>query len=124
MRIAYKTIRHGYDKELKDYFETIYHVIEVNDKAVEFIIETNTVRFKLSEPGDDAVFVYEYIVNDLQNSFNQMLKEGYIDLTDCDLNRLRQHVKSTRTFYLVEDKKHVKNSFKYDDDPFEFFDEE
>ena len=71
MRIAYRNI-------VAD--EIIYDLIEI-DKNISFNFTKNSVKFWTKYNDNYGTICQEYIVKDIEKLYNQMLKDGYIDLT-------------------------------------------
>lgn len=104
MRIAYKTI-------VSD--EIIYDLIEI-DKNISFNFTKNSIKFWTNYNDSSGTICREYIVEDLEKLYTQMLKDGYIDLTMYEPFNKFQQVSSRMTYNLIKKGKVAKKALDWE----------
>lgn len=104
MRIAYKTI-------VSD--EIIYDLIEI-DKNISFNFTKNSIKFWTNYNDLSGTICREYIVEDLEKLYTQMLKDGYIDLTMYEPFNKFQQVSSRITYNLIKKGKVAKKALDWE----------
>ena len=106
MRIAYKNI-------VAD--EIIYDLIEI-DENVSFNFTKNSVKFWTKYNDSYGTICQEYIVKDIEQLYNTMLKDGYIDLTMYEPINKFQQVSSRTTYHLIKNGKVAEKVLDYEDE--------
>ena len=106
MRIAYKNI-------VAD--EIIYDLIEI-DKNVSFNFTKNSIKFWTKYDDSSGTICREYIVEDLEKLYNQMLKDGYIDLTMYKPFNEFQQVSTQMTYHLIKKGKVAQKVLDWEDE--------
>jgi len=107
MRIAYNGSA--------NYDETVFNIIEI-DKNIRFNFTNNTIIFWRNIDNVNGDIRAEYIVDNIHELYEQMLKEGYIDLTMYELYNEWQNVPSKTSFYLTKKGKTARKPLDYYDE--------
>jgi hypothetical protein len=107
MRIAYKDNFKG---------DIVYEIIEV-DQDVMFNFKENFIRFwKKNRNTDNITICQEYIVKDIEKLYNQMLKDGFIDLTMYEPFNEFQQCSCATTFHTIKQGKRAKKVLDYENE--------
>lgn len=104
MRIAYKIT-------VSD--EIIYDLIEI-DKNISFNFTKNSIKFWTEYNDSSGTICREYIVEDIEKLYTQMLKDGYIDLTMYEPFNKFQQVSSRMTYSLIKKGKVAKKALDWE----------
>lgn len=106
MRIAYKNI-------VAD--EVTYDLIEI-DKNISFNFTKNIIKFWTKYNDNSGTICREYIVKDIEQLYNTMIKDGYIDLTMYKPINEFQQVSSRTTYHLIKKGKDAEKVLDYEDE--------
>ena len=106
MRIAYKNI-------VAD--EIIYDLIEI-DENVSFNFTKNSVKFWTKYNDSYGTICQEYIVKDIEQLYNTMLKDGYIDLTMYEPINEFQQISTRMTYHLIKKGKVAEKVLDHEDE--------
>ena len=105
MRIAYKDSFKG---------DIVYQIIEI-DQDVMFNFKENLIRFWRKNKLDITI-CQEYLVKDIEKLYNQMLKDGFIDLTMYEPFNEFQQCSGTTTYHTIKQGKVAEKVLDYEDE--------
>lgn len=91
------------------------YIIEI-DNGISFDINNNLVKFLTKKDSDFGQIVRIYKVHDAKLLAEKMAKEGYIDLTGCELKDEFQNVPAIQTYYLIKNGEESKKPMDYEDE--------
>ena len=96
--------------------ETVFNIIEI-DKGIYFNFTNNTISFWKNIDNINGDVRTEYVVDNIQELYTQMIKEGYIDLTMYKPYNKYQKTSGGTGFYLIKKGKDAEKPLDwYDED--------